>query len=206
MKTNFYSQNIVLENNHIKLLPFTIDLARELRMIINDFEITHYTGNHIRNEVDFQKYIIRINEVRAKEHGYPFIVVDKKIGQIAGTTRFGNINFDSKRLEIGWTWYSKQFRGSGINQACKYELLKYAFETMEFNRVQFSVDKENERSRRAVLKLGAIQEGVFRCNYINASGEYRDDVYFSIIKPEWQEVKLKYFKEYVSGNDEGMYF
>lgn len=194
MGTIFYSQNIVLENNIIKLLPFDINLARELKMIIGDFEITHYTGNHIRNEEDFQKYITRINEVRSKGKGYSFIVVDKISGQIAGTTRLGNINFDSKRLEIGWTWYSKQFRGSGINKACKYELLKYVFETLEFNRVQFSVDKENVRSQMAVLKLGAKQEGVFRCNYINASGECRDDIYFSIIKPEWQEVKLKFLK------------
>jgi len=84
--------------------------------------------------------------------------------------------------------------------------LKYVFETLEFNRVQFSVDKENVRSQRAVLKLGAKQEGVFRSNYINASGECRDDIYFSIIKPEWQEVKLNFLKEYLTDFDEGIYF
>lgn len=193
MDSNFYSQNIVLENDFVRLVPFEIDIAQGLKMIINDTEITHYTGNHIRTEKDFERYIDRINEVRIKGQGYPFIVIDTKSGQIAGTTRFGNINFDCKRLEIGWTWYSKQFRGSGINKACKYEMLKYIFEVMEFNRVQFSVDKENERSQRAVIKLGAKQEGVFRCNYVNAKRECRDDIYFSIIKSEWPEIKLKYF-------------
>jgi RimJ/RimL family protein N-acetyltransferase len=171
-----------------------MDTAQGLRMIINDYEITRYSGNHIRNEEDFNTYIDRMNELRTKEQGYPFIVIDKKSGLTAGTTRLGNINFASKRLEIGWTWYGKSFRGSGINKACKYELLKYAFETMEFNRVQFSVDRENVRSQRAVLKLGAKQEGIARCNYMNADGECRDDIYYSMIKPEWAEIKLQYFE------------
>ncbi|WP_318152863.1 GNAT family N-acetyltransferase [Paenibacillus terricola] len=183
----------MLENDLVRLVPFNKELAAGLRPIINDFEITRYSGNHITNEDDFNNYIDRVNEVRMTGQGYPFLVIDKQSGQIAGTTRLGNIRFDSKRLEIGWTWYSKPFRGSGINKACKYELLKFAFETMHFNRVQFSVDRENVRSQRAVLKLGATQEGIFRCNYMNASGECRDDIYYSIIRTEWEEIKRTNF-------------
>jgi RimJ/RimL family protein N-acetyltransferase len=120
---------------------------------------------------------------------YPFIVIDKLDGRIAGSTRFGHIQFTNKRLEIGWTWYGKPYRGTGINKACKYELLKYAFEVMDFRRVQFSVDAENLRSQKAVLSLGAKQEGVFRANYLNAAGESRDDIYYSIIQSEWNETK-----------------
>lgn len=140
MISSFFKQEIVLENHRVKLIPFVEDLANELKMILNDTEITRYSGNHIKNEEDFNKYIFNLKEVRLKKLGYPFIVIDKKSRQVAGTTRLGNINIDSKRLEIGWTWYGKQFRGSGINKACKYELLKYAFETLYFRRVQFSVD------------------------------------------------------------------
>lgn len=195
MNPDFYKQHIVLENGLVKLIPFDKELAEGLRSIINDFEITRYTGNHITNEHDFNHYINRVNEVRMTGQGYPFLVIDKRSGQIAGTTRLGNIHFGSKRLEIGWTWYSSPFRGSGINKACKYELLKFAFETMQFNRVQFSVDRENVRSQMAVLKLGATEEGIFRCNYMNASGECRDDIYYSIIRPEWEELKLTIFRE-----------
>ncbi|MBD3922958.1 GNAT family N-acetyltransferase [Paenibacillus sp. PR3] len=193
MNFDFYRKQIVLENDLVRLVPFNKELAAGLRPIINDFEITRYSGNHITNEDDFNNYIDRVNEVRMTGQGYPFLVIDKQSGQIAGTTRLGNIRFDSKRLEIGWTWYSKPFRGSGINKACKYELLKFAFETMHFNRVQFSVDRENVRSQRAVLKLGATQEGIFRCNYMNASGECRDDIYYSIIRTEWEEIKRTNF-------------
>ena len=185
-----------MENYRVKLIPVTPDVTDELRMIQHDFEITRYTGNHIKSEEDYVNYISRMKEVRAKKLGYPFVVIDKNSGQVAGTTRLGNIMFESKRLEIGWTWYAKQFRGSGINKACKYELLNYVFETMHFNRVQFSVDTENIRSQRAVVKLGAKQEGVFRHNYMNADGEGRDDMYFSIIQPEWNDVKQTIFKEF----------
>lgn len=147
-------------------------------------------------------YFWDLKEVRLKKLGYPFIVIDKKSRQVAGTTRLGNINIDSKRLEIGWTWYGKRFRGSGINKACKYELLKYAFETLYFRRVQFSVDIGNIRSQRAVLKIGAKQEGIFIQNYINANGESRDDIYFSIIEPEWSNLKTTIFKDF-SGDMEG---
>lgn len=197
LETDFYDQNIELENHRVKLIPFVDDVAEEeLNMIINDYEITQYSGNHINNEEEYKKYIFRTLQVRTMKQGYPFIVIDKNSDRVAGTTRLGFINFESKRLEIGWTWYGKQFRGNGINLACKYELLKFAFETLDFRRVQFSVDTENIRSQKAVLKLGAKQEGIFRHNYINAIGESRNDIYYSIIKPEWNDIKATIFKEF----------
>lgn len=198
MDTRFYGQDIVLENDRVKLIPVDERITDDLRMILHDEEITHYSGDRMKNEEDYENYMREMKQLRALKQGYPFIVIDKNRGGVAGTTRLGNIHFGNKRLEIGWTWYGSEYRGTGINKACKYELLKYVFETMNFNRVQFSVDQENARSQKAVLKLGATQEGVFRHNYVNADGESRDDVYFSIIRPEWKEIKERFFKEFLT--------
>jgi len=194
MKLNsFFQDDIYLENDYIKLVPFS-DLYEEgLRRIIFDDEITKYTGNHFTNENDLKNYISSTITSRNEKLSYPFIVIDKATNQVAGSTRFGNIVFHNRRLEIGWTWYGEAFRGTYVNKATKFELLRYAFEEMSFNRVQFSVDVENIRSQKAVLKLGAKQEGVFRSNYMNANGDCRDDVYFSIIKSEWPDLKKEVF-------------
>jgi RimJ/RimL family protein N-acetyltransferase len=193
---DFFQSHIILENDIIKLVPFNDEYENSLRQIIFDKEITKFTGNHIVSDQDLKNYINRTLVSRNEKISYPFIVIDKASGQIAGSTRFGNILFHSKRLEIGWTWYGAVFRGKGINKASKFELLRYAFEKMDFNRVQFSVDIENIRSQQAVLKLGTKQEGIFRSNYINANGEPRDDVYFSIIKSEWTDIKNTIFSEF----------
>ncbi|SFL26319.1 Protein N-acetyltransferase, RimJ/RimL family [Paenibacillus sp. 1_12] len=193
---DFYQSHIILENDIIKLIPFNEKYENDLRQIIFDKEITKFTGNHIVSDQDLKNYINSTLKSRNEKISYPFIVIDKASGQVAGSTRFGNILFHSKRLEIGWTWYGDAFRGKGINKASKFELLRYAFEEMDFNRVQFSVDIENIRSQKAVLRIGAKQEGVFRNNYINAKGDPRDDVYFSIIKSEWPDIKSTVFSEF----------
>ncbi|BBH23735.1 N-acetyltransferase [Paenibacillus baekrokdamisoli] len=192
---DFFKRHIILENNHVKLVPFSSYYEEGLRKIIFDNEITKYTGNHFISDNDLKNYINRTLTSRNENVSYPFIVIDQSSGQIAGSTRFGNLVFHNKRLEIGWTWYGQAFRGTIVNKAAKFELLRYAFEEMDFNRVQFSVDVENIRSQKAVLKLGAKLEGVFRSNYVNADGECRDDVYFSIIKSDWQELKRTVFNE-----------
>ena len=89
---------------------------------------------------------------------------------MAGSTRFGNINQKSEKCEIGWTWYGAQFQGTGLNKATKYELLNFGFETLGFRRIQLSADLENIRSQKAIEKLGAQREGVFRNNYIDSNG------------------------------------
>ncbi|MBM7568532.1 GNAT family N-acetyltransferase [Paenibacillus sacheonensis] len=193
---DWYAGEIVLENERVKLVPFSSDYAEGLRRIITDPELHAFAGIIVRGEDDLQAYIAEALASRDAGTHYPFIVVDRQTGEVAGSTRFGHIQFGAKRLEIGWTWYGEAYRGTGLNRAVKYELLRYAFGTLGFNRVQFSVDAENLRSRRAVLKLGAKQEGLFRCNYENAEGECRDDVYFSIIKKEWPELRRTVFREF----------
>jgi len=115
---------------------------------------------------------------------------------VAGSTRFGNINQKSEKCEIEWTWYGSQFQGTGLNKATKYELLNFGFETLGFRIIQLSADLENIRSQKAIEKLGAQREGVFRNNYIDSNGVSKDDVYYSIIKEEWLQLKSTLFSEF----------
>ncbi|MFB7640462.1 GNAT family N-acetyltransferase [Peribacillus butanolivorans] len=195
MANEFYNNQIILENHLVKLIPFEEKYKQQLKNIIYDEEV--YYTIECKNDAELDKYIDETVNQRMLGFSYPFLVIDKRTNEIAGSTRLGNIQFNNKRLEIGWTWYGKPYRGTGLNKACKFELLKYAFEIMDFRRVQFSADIRNIRSQKAIKKLGATKEGVFRANYMDTSGVSRDDVYFSIIHTEWNDIKRNVFKEFI---------
>lgn len=196
MNTEILKTKINLENERAKLIPFEDLRNQGLKKIIFDKAIWKYMGMDMNTQLDFKNYLT--NTVADKENGicYPFLIIDKKKDRIAGSTRYGYLNIASQKCEIGWTWYGTEFQGTGLNKACKYELLKFGFEKIGFRRIQFSADQENLRSQKAIQKLGAKKEGVFRNNYIAANGESRNDVYFSIIKDEWNSLKAKYFSEF----------
>ncbi|QGQ96713.1 N-acetyltransferase [Paenibacillus psychroresistens] len=192
---NLFKEEVVLENNRVKLVPFSKKYEGELRKIIIDEDIL-FTVNCKTTE-DVTHYVEKMLVKRHENVLYPFIIIDKLTHVVAGSTSFGHIHPDNKRLEIGWTWYGRSFRGSGLNKACKFELLKFAFEQMLFRRVQLSADIDNIRSQKAILKLGATREGLFRSNYINELGESRDDVYFSMVHTEWEAIKANNFSEFL---------
>lgn len=192
---NLFKEEIVLENNRVKLVPFSKKYEGELRKIIIDEDIS-FTVNCKTTE-DVSRYVEKMLVKRQENVLYPFIILDKLTHEVAGSTSFGHIHPDNKRLEIGWTWYGRAFRGTGLNKACKFELLKFAFEQMRFRRVQLSADIDNIRSQKAILKLGTTREGLFRSNYINALGESRDDVYFSMVHTEWEAIKVTNFNEFL---------
>ncbi|AWX46194.1 uncharacterized protein HME9304_03226 [Flagellimonas maritima] len=196
MNIEILKSDIKLENNRVLLIPFENTRNQELKAIIFNNEIWKYMGMFIRAEFDFENYIK--NTLKDKENGvcYPFLIIDKKNGKVAGSTRYGNIHIVSQKCEIGWTWYGKDFQGTGLNKACKYELLKFGFENIGFRRIQFSADQENTRSQRAIEKLGATQEGIFRNNYVDSEGKSKNDVYYSIISEDWKNVKTQNFSEF----------
>jgi RimJ/RimL family protein N-acetyltransferase len=193
-KLDLFTSELILENSRVKLVPFSEKYEADLRKIIFD-EALSFSVN-CKTDADLKRYIKNTLDQKNQFMTYPFIIIDKQTNEVAGSTRYGHLFFDNKRLEIGWTWYGRKFRGTGLNKACKFELLNYAFETMDFRRVQLSADVDNIRSQKAIAKLGATREGVFRANYINASGESRDDVYFSIVQTEWAALKCTVFSEF----------
>lgn len=121
----------------------------------------------------------------------PFVIVDQASGQIIGSTRYGNIEVAHRRLEIGWTWLTPAFQRSRANTEAKLLLLTHAFEILGMHRVELKTDALNAKSRAAIGRIGATQEGIFRRHMITASGRVRDTVYFSIIDSEWPAIKAK---------------
>ncbi|MCX6039154.1 MAG: GNAT family protein [Chloroflexi bacterium] len=121
----------------------------------------------------------------------PFAVIHLASGRAAGATRYLEMRPPHRSLEIGGTWYAPEFQRTAVNTECKYLMLKYAFEVMKCIRVQFKADMRNERSVRAIERLGAVREGVLRNHYILQDGTFRDSVYFSILDREWPEVKRR---------------
>ncbi|RUT68200.1 N-acetyltransferase [Flavobacterium cupreum] len=197
MKSELLQSDIILENEKVLLLPFENERNIELQTIIFDDEIWKYMGMYIRNAVDFENYIQNTLKQKAAGICYPFLIIDKATNKVAGSTRYGYLNPASQKCEIGWTWYGKQFQGTGLNKACKYELLNFGFENIQFRRIQFSADLENEKSQRAIEKLGASKEGIFRNNYVDSEGKSKDDVYYSVIAEEWNATKRNYFPEFL---------
>ncbi|MBC6491941.1 GNAT family N-acetyltransferase [Flavihumibacter stibioxidans] len=133
------------------------------------------------------RFPITVIDLGAANHGWSGDSGES--GVVAGSSSFGNISFHDKRIEIGWTWYGNDFRGTGINLHCKYLMLQYAFEVMAFERVEFKTDALNSRSRAALRKIGAREEGILRSHMLMPGNRRRDSVYFSVLKEEWPEVK-----------------
>ncbi len=197
MKIEILKSNIQLENDRVVLLPFENPRNQDFKEIIFDQDLWKFMGMTLKTERYFENYLQ--NTINDKANGicYPFLIIDKQTNRVAGSTRYGYLNTTSQKCEIGWTWLGTEFQGTGLNKACKYELLNFGFETIGFRRIQFSTDQENIRSQKAIERLGAKKEGVFRNNYIAPNGESRDDVYFSIIQEEWGLLRQERFEEFV---------
>ena len=123
------------------------------------------------------------------ERELAFVVMLKAEGRPVGMTRYLNIEAAHRKLEIGSTWYEPSVWGGPVNPECKLLLMRHAFEVLKFHRIEYKTDLRNARSRAAILKLGATQEGIFRKHMIMADGHVRDSVYFSIIDTDWPQVK-----------------
>lgn len=126
--------------------------------------------------------------VRSAENA--FAVIHKASGRVAGCTRFMNYEPAHRRVEIGSTWYGLEFQRTAVNTECKYLLFRHAFETLHLNRVELKTDSRNERSQKAIERVGATKEGTLRRHMI-VPGHVRDTVYFSVIAEEWPEVRAR---------------
>ncbi|MBK3497426.1 GNAT family N-acetyltransferase [Viridibacillus sp. YIM B01967] len=153
-------------------------------------EIWTYMTTTINSREDMKNYVQQA--LHEKENGtqIPFVIVEKKTGQIIGSTRFSDIDCKQKRLEMGFTWLTPAKWRTPINTECKYLLLEYAFEQLKLNRVQIKTDHENIRSQAAIERIGAKKEGILRNHMIRSNGTIRHTVMYSIIDSEWVDVKL----------------
>lgn len=136
-----------------------------------------------------QQYIERALAAQAQGAELPFAVIDTRTGQVAGTTRYLDVQPENRGLEIGATWYGVAWQRTRINTECKLMLLTHAFDTLGAVRVQLKTDGRNQRSQNAILRIGAQYEGRLRKSRVLHDGFIRDTVYFSIIADEWPAVR-----------------
>lgn len=121
----------------------------------------------------------------------PFVTIDKPSETIVGSTRFGNIDHENRRVEIGWTWISPPFQRTYVNSEAKYLMLRHAFDVWDCVRVELKTDVLNDKSRMAMLRLGAVEEGILRRHILTYSGRFRDTIYYSILDHEWPAVRAR---------------
>lgn len=196
-ENNFFDTEILLENERARLTPLKADDIDELDKVAYEPSIWQLGMSNIKEQKDLKEYIDIALKEKAVKISYPFLIFDKQTNSVAGSTRYANISFQHKKLEIGWTWIHPKHQGTGLNKACKFLLLQYAFEQLQFNRVELKTDILNGQSQKAMRKIGAKEEGIFRCHSITSSGRIRDTIFFSIINNEWKEIKTSIFKEVV---------
>ena len=132
-----------------------------------------------------------IDEALSQSGRLPFAIIEKAKGRVAGSTSYLNIRPEHRSLEVGWTWLGQDFQRSFVNTEAKLLLLGHAFERLGCIRVEFKTDLRNERSQRALERIGAVREGVMRKHMIVQQGYHRDSVYYSITDEEWPQVKAR---------------
>lgn len=182
-----FPQNIILEDESVLLRPLQeSDVENLLEISINEPETWEYSLVRANGKENLENYIQIALKARENKTEFPFIVFDKKLGKYAGSTRFYDINLPFKTLQLGYTWYGKNFRGTGLNKHCKFLLLQFAFETLGIERVEFRADNNNQRSIAAMKSIGCTVEGVMR-NHMPTLGSdvRRDSIILSILREEW---------------------
>ncbi len=182
----FNDLSITLENEYARLEPLTLENYQHLIPIASQEKLVQYSPSNIETPESLKKYVEIALKQQQLNQSIPFIIYDKKTETYAGCTRFMNINWQHKVLEIGSTWIGREFHGSGLNKQMKDLLLNYVFDEMGFEKVEFRIDERNIRSRKAVEKLGAILEGILRENVYLLDGFKRNTCCYGLLREEWK--------------------
>jgi RimJ/RimL family protein N-acetyltransferase len=181
---------VTLEGPRLRLEPLSTAHHAALCAVGLDDQLWRWIPTPVRTPDEMAGYIDLALEEQAAGRALPFAIVEKSTGRAIGSTRYGAVEPSHRRVEIGWTWLAAPWQRTATNTEAKYLLLTHAFETLGCIRVELKTDSLNERSRAAIQRIGAREEGILRNHMITASGRVRHTVYFSIIDSEWPEVKL----------------
>lgn len=182
---------VVLEGGHVRLEPLSMQHFDRLCAVGLDPELWRWVPHQVRTPDEMQAYIQEALEEQGRGVSLPFATLLKESGEVVGSTRYANMDMADRRVEIGWTWIGRPWQRSVVNTEAKYLMLRHAFETWKCLRVELKTDALNERSRNAILRIGARQEGVLRRHKLTHTGRMRDTVYFSILDDEWPETKSR---------------
>jgi N-acetyltransferase len=180
---------ITLTGSIVTLEPLALEHLGGIKEAVKDGELWKLWFTHVPSPDTAEAAIKTALELREDKGWMPFVVREKGTDKIIGSTRYCNVDEVNQRVEIGYTWYSQSYQRTAVNTECKYLLLSHAFETLDAIAVELRTHWHNHKSRAAIARLGAKQDGVLRNHQKSADGLYRDTVVFSIINHEWPVVK-----------------
>lgn len=179
----------VLSGRHVRLEPLEAAHLDALTAAGSDPAIWTWYPDSAATPDGMRRFVEVSLAARAAGTALPFVQIDVASGAVVGSTRFGALDRRHRRAEIGWTWLVPACQRTAINTESKYLMLRHAFETLGLMRVEFKTDALNEKSRRALSRIGATEEGIFRRHMLTESGRVRDSVYFSVVDVEWPQVR-----------------
>ena len=191
-----FSAPLVLENRRARLRPLELTDFEALKAVAMDTDLWKYTLTRADDAVSLAAYLRQAIEGREQGLRYPFAIIDRETGELAGSTSYYNVVAPDQRLSIGYTWVGTKFQRSGLNRACKHLLFSYAFGALNCERVELETDARNHKSRTAMARMGATEEGLLRNHRPTQGGIRRDTVIFSIIRPEWAALRQSTFQAF----------
>ena len=184
---------VTLTGRVVRLEPARQEHAKPMWEVAKDSteEIFRWIPYPMRALEDFSRFIHSVLEEQKRGQSLPFATIEQSSGQVIGSTRFMSIDLANRKVEIGSTWIAPAWQRTAVNTEAKYLMLRHAFEQWNCLRVELKTDALNQRSRKAILRIGAREEGTLRKHMVTSTGRVRDSVYFSILDSEWPEVKLR---------------
>jgi N-acetyltransferase len=182
---------VTLEGRVVRLEPLTMAHHAQLCEVGLEEDLWRWIPERVTTHEEMRAYIQKALAAQQAGTALPFATIERKTGRAIGSTRFGNMDLANLRVEIGWTWLGLEWQRTAANTEAKYLMMRHSFETWGCARVELKTDSMNERSRRAILRLGAREEGTLRNHMVTWSGRLRHTVYYSVIDSEWPQVKAE---------------
>ena len=186
---------LTLQTDKVFLRPIEENDFDRFRELTQDADAWQYFTLNLADKEQLRKWLDAALSDREAKTRIPFTIVEKSGSRIAGSMSLLNISLYDLRLEIGASWLGKEFRGTDINRHSKYAMMRYAFDDLNFERIEFKTDVLNERARKGLQKIGGKEEGIFRSHMTMWNNRRRDSIYFSVIKEEWPLLKQTIFKD-----------
>jgi RimJ/RimL family protein N-acetyltransferase len=188
---------LTLETKKVILRPLNVsDFDPFLQLAKQDADMWTYFTLNLGDPTQLSRWFELAFADKAANTRRPFTIIDKTTNSIAGSSSMGNISFPDLRLEIGWSWLGKPFRSTGVNAHAKWVMMKYAFEELHFERVEFKTDVLNERARQGLRKIGGIEEGILRSHMTMWNDRRRTSIYYSVLRNEWGPLQDTIFKDF----------
>ena len=190
---------VTLSGPTVRLEPLSLAHLDALAEVALDPELWLWTASHVETRADLERYVRAALAMAEAGTALPFATVHRESGRVVGSTRFGNYVPEHRRVEIGWTFVGRPWQRTAVNTEAKLLMLRHAFDTLGLNRVEWKTDALNARSRAAILRLGAVEEGTLRAHMVVGDGRLRDTVYFGVTRDEWPAVEAGLVARFARG-------